>query len=335
MKFGFVPRRLMGVPVDVDPSRPFGEWMTDLERLIKVAKRAGFEYMAMSGMQSVLHFARYAGIATDIRFANETVTLPMLDPVQVAASAAHLDHMLAGRLDFGVAIGYYPPDLEAAGITRRDRVPKFVESIEIIKAMWTQDEVSYHGRYFNFNGFRPSIKPYQKPHPPIIISSQAHGSASRAGSIGDGICIAPAAGHEDVAALARTFRQAYSETHNREATYVGARRDFLLGPNPKEASIQAGQKEEYLQFAPRHRYLEGLMQESTGVRLHLDPVTDDASDFALCGTYHDMAEQLAKLQDEAQLTHVTCSFYNCPDSFSACLEYVEGFGEAVIRQFRQ
>ena len=47
--------------------------------------------MATARMQSALFFARYAGIKTKMRFANETLTLPMLDPVQLAPAAAHVD----------------------------------------------------------------------------------------------------------------------------------------------------------------------------------------------------------------------------------------------------
>jgi alkanesulfonate monooxygenase SsuD/methylene tetrahydromethanopterin reductase-like flavin-dependent oxidoreductase (luciferase family) len=333
MKFGFVPRRLTGNSGDLDPSRPFNQWMKDLETVIETAEKAGFKFLANSGMQSLLHFARYAAIPTKLRFANETLTLPMLDPVQLAPAVAHVDQMLEGRLDFGVGVGYYPQDLEAAGITRKDRVPKFVESIEIMKALWTQDEVSYHGKYFDFSGLQPTVKPCQKPHPPIIVSSQAHRSAARAGRITDGLCIAPAVGHADVAALAETFRKAYVETNNREPTYVNARRDFFVGPNPREASIQAGRSEEYLQFGTDHRYISGRMQESTMVKLYLEPVRDDATDFAFCGNYQEMAEQLATAREQAGLTHVTCSFFNLPDSLSARLEYLQGFGEEVIRRF--
>ena len=333
MKFGFVPRRLLGNPEDLDRQRPFDQWIQDLETLIKTAEGAGFEFMANSGMQSILHFARYAAIPTKIRFVNETLTLPMLDPVQLASAAAHVDQMLGGRLDFGIGIGYFPPDLQAAGITRRDRVPRFVESVEIIKAVWTQDEVSYHGEYFNFDGLRTTIKPYQQPYPPIIISSQAYGSAARAGRISDGICIAPAVGHTDVVALAKTFIDAYAENNNKLPSYVNARRDFLVGPNPRDASIQAGRKEEYLKFDSVHRYIVGRMQEESMVKLHLEPVKDDATDFAFCGTYQEMAEQFALVQEQAGLTHVTCSFYNLPDSMSARLEYLQGFGEEVIRKF--
>ncbi len=42
----------------------------------------------------------------------------------------------------------------------------------------------------------------------------------------------------------------------------------------------------------------------------------------------------ARVQEEAGLTHVTCSFYNLPDSLSACLEYLQGFVEEVIQKFR-
>ena len=126
----------MGNAVDLDPSRSFDEWIKDLEIVIKVAEKAGFEFMANSGMQSILHFARYSGISTNIRFANETLTLPMLDPIQLASAAAHVDQMLGGRLDLGISIGYRGSDLEAAGITRKDRVPKLVKRTEKQKMVW-------------------------------------------------------------------------------------------------------------------------------------------------------------------------------------------------------
>lgn len=141
-------------------------------------------------------------------------------------------------------------------------------------------------------------------------------------------------GHSDVAALAKTFREAYMETNNKEPIYVNARRDIFVGPNPREASVEAGRKEEYLQSGASHRYILGRMQEETMARLHLQPVQDDATDLAFCGTYQEMAEQLARVRDQAGLTRVTCSFYNLPDDPSARLEYLEGFGEEVIRNFR-
>ncbi|HJN86683.1 MAG: hypothetical protein QF714_07870 [Dehalococcoidia bacterium] len=142
-------------------------------------------------------------------------------------------------------------------------------------------------------------------------------------------------GHTEVAALAKTFREAYAAVHHEQPTYVNARRDFILGPDPREASVQAGRNEPYFQFGPGHRYIIGGLQESTTVDLHLAKVEDDATGFAFCGAYQDMAEQFAKVQDEAGLTHATCSFYNLPGSFPARLEFLQGFGEEVIQKLRQ
>ena len=134
--------------------------------------------------------------------------------------------------------------------------------------------------------------------------------------------------------MANTFREAYYETHGIQPEYVGARRDFFIGPTPKEATRQAGQKEQYLKFEPTHNYLQGRMQEATGVKLHLNPVIDEVPGNAFAGNYQEMAEQFARVAEESGITHVTCSFFNCHDSLSARLEFVEGFGEEVIAKFR-
>ncbi len=101
-------------------------------------------------------------------------------------------------------------------------------------------------------------------------------------------------GHTEVAALAKTFREAYAAVHHEQPTYVNARRDFILGPDPREASVQAGRNEPYFQFGPGHRYIIGGLQESTTVDLHLAKVEDDATGFAFCGAYQDMPSSLPK-----------------------------------------
>jgi len=61
--------------------------------------------------------------------------LPLLNPVDAAENIATLDHITHGRLDVGVAIGYREKELEAAGLTRKDRVPKLEESLDVMKRL--------------------------------------------------------------------------------------------------------------------------------------------------------------------------------------------------------
>ena len=98
--------------------------------------------------------------------------------------------------------------------------------------------------------------------------------------------------------------------------------------------MQAGRKETYLQFGPEHNYLRGQMQERTMVKLHLEAVTDVATDHAFCGRYTDMAEQMERMLEGSKLTHMTCSFYNLPETMEERLDFLRGFGEEVIAKFR-
>ncbi|MBI2856974.1 MAG: LLM class flavin-dependent oxidoreductase [Chloroflexi bacterium] len=334
--FGFVPRRLMCVPSDWSLSRPWDQWMKDQERLMKTAEKAGFRFMGMGGSRmSLLLYASYSQIPSKLRFVNETLTLPMLDPVQVSIESAHVDHMLKGRLDLGVSIGYRPWELQVVGATKRDRVGRFVESLQIIKALWAQETVSFHGKYWNFDDLPLGVKPYQQPHPPIVVSLNSLPAAERAGRMGDGICIGPAVDHQDAMVAADGFRRTYKETNGKEPVYVGARRDFFIGPDPDEAARQAGQKEEYLQFRPDHAYIRGQMSEPTSFKLHVEPVTHKLPGNAFGGKYEHMLGPLARWLEETRITHVTCSFYNCPDTFEECLEYIQGFGEEVIAKINK
>ena len=105
MKFGFVPRRLTGEAMDIprrvaagggagEFPRPFGDWLRDLQSLMATAEKVGFEFMAFSQTQSLLMMARCASIPSKLRFVNETLTLPMLDPIQLAPAAAYMARLV-------------------------------------------------------------------------------------------------------------------------------------------------------------------------------------------------------------------------------------------------
>src|SRR5919108_5762565 len=76
-------------------------------------------------------------------------------------------------LTLGVAIGYREAELEAVGLTRKDRVPKLVESLTLMKQLWSGEEVTFSGRYTCVTQLRMGLTPVQKPHPPIVMGCQS------------------------------------------------------------------------------------------------------------------------------------------------------------------
>jgi probable F420-dependent oxidoreductase len=95
------------------------------------------------------------------------------NPSLVAKMAATLDIISAGRLDFGFGAGWHKEEHVAYGFGWSDepakRIHGMIEAIEIVKALWTQEHVTYHGTSFSTNGAVCNPKPIQKPHPPIWI----------------------------------------------------------------------------------------------------------------------------------------------------------------------
>src|SRR5947209_11201153 len=100
------------------------------------------------------------------------ILLPLLNPVDVAENVATLDHITHGRLVLGIAIGYRERELEAVGLTRKDRTAKLEESLLLMKRLWAGEEVTFSGTYTKLTKGRMGFAPYQKPHPPIEMGAQ-------------------------------------------------------------------------------------------------------------------------------------------------------------------
>jgi probable F420-dependent oxidoreductase len=120
-----------------------------------------------------------------IRIGTGILLLPLYHPVHVAEDAATLDIISNGRLVLGVGMGYQAGDFAAFGIPPRQRVSRLEEGIDIIRACWTQDSVSYEGKQFRLDQVAVYPKPLQQPHPPIWVGAMADESIRRAAQYGD------------------------------------------------------------------------------------------------------------------------------------------------------
>ena len=198
MDFGVVFSPLPGPSVGA--TRPFSDWMRAAETVCTTLTRAGFSSIVFThsyqygGMQPLVTMARLAPAADPLRMATQVLLLPLLNAADVAYNVVTLDHICTGRLDLGIGLAYHLKEVPLGGITRQERVPKFVEALEVMKQFWTGEEVHHEGQYFTVHGTRMGLRPYQQPHPPLWIAAHSHGAAARAGQLGDGVIIGPQIG---------------------------------------------------------------------------------------------------------------------------------------------
>src|SRR5437660_6256116 len=133
---------------------------------------------------SCIAFLAWIAAATKrIKLGTGTINMPNTHPATVAASMAMLDHMLDGRLIFGISPGGLLSDAEAFGNLDADRNAMFLEAINQVLAIWAgEPPYNLRGKYWTVaverqfmseigQGFIP--KPLQRPHPPIVVTAVA------------------------------------------------------------------------------------------------------------------------------------------------------------------
>ena len=99
-------------------------------------------------------------------------SFPVRHPVLVAIQWASLDQLSKGRSILGVCIGGgHEGELRAFGVRKDERVGRLIEGIELLRALWSDDEVNHRGKYYTLEGYRIVPKPVQKPCPIWIAVS--------------------------------------------------------------------------------------------------------------------------------------------------------------------
>lgn len=127
-----------------------------------------------------------AAITTRVKIGTSVIILPYRNPIVVAKMLATIDHLSAGRLIFGAAVGWMEPEFAALGAPFTERGAFSDECLRLIKALWTQEQVSFEGKYFTFREMQASPKPVQQPHPPIWVGGNSARARRRVAQFGDG-----------------------------------------------------------------------------------------------------------------------------------------------------
>ena len=109
-----------------------------------------------------------------LRFANMVNILPFRNPLLVAEEAAMLDNLTGGRFDMGLGRGLRPPEFEAFGVDQAQSREMFVESFDLIRRIWADEEFVHRGKYWTVVKNGPLSPPLvQRPHPPFLVSAQS------------------------------------------------------------------------------------------------------------------------------------------------------------------
>jgi alkanesulfonate monooxygenase SsuD/methylene tetrahydromethanopterin reductase-like flavin-dependent oxidoreductase (luciferase family) len=200
---------------------PVGRFRESIEQA-RLARDIGFDAVAAGhhylsppyqSLQSLPFLARLAAETGGMELCLSVLLLALLNPVQTAEEVASLDIMSEGRVVFGIGLGYRAVEYEAFGVSPRDRVPRMLEALALIKRLWTEEVVTFEGRFFRVSNATCTIRPVQKPYPPIWIAANADPAVVRTARLGHPWFVNPHAALPTIARQWQRYKQALAEAN--------------------------------------------------------------------------------------------------------------------------
>jgi probable F420-dependent oxidoreductase len=119
-----------------------------------------------------------AAMTKKVRLGPCVAAVAFRSPAMLAKIASTLDHMSNGRLILGLGAGWQRSEYDAHNFpypSNAERLAQLHEAIKVTKAMWTEAEPTFHGRYFSIDKAYNNPRPTQKPHPPILLGGSGSG----------------------------------------------------------------------------------------------------------------------------------------------------------------
>ncbi|WP_428343154.1 LLM class F420-dependent oxidoreductase [Mycobacterium sp.] len=127
-----------------------------------------------------------AGQTRNIRFGTQVYNIGLRHPFVSARAAATLDVVSGGRFEFGVGASWLREEWDAVGLEFRSRGARVDEALQVCRALWTEQVVSHHGRFFDFDDVMFEPKPVQAGGPPLHIGGDGQSALRRVARYGDG-----------------------------------------------------------------------------------------------------------------------------------------------------
>ncbi len=325
LKIGFIP---------IEGGHYFPEALEEVVR----AEELGFDSAWLEEHHSVRdHYwpsplPALAGFATRtsrIALGTDILVAPFYHPVRLAEDVALLDVMSNGRMTLGMAIGYKPDEFTLYGTELAKRGARFEEQLVIIRALWTEERVSFTGVYYSVEG-RLEPKPVQKPHPPVWIGGWGDLALQRAATLADNWIPGPTADLPRLLAGKQQFLANLRTAGRPDVVEWPLTRDLIIADTDREARWLA---ETHTMAAYRHEYAGGWRHPfiDAAAATDLDRLMEDR--FVIGGP-EQCVRQIRRFVEQYGMTHLICRTFFPGMAHTHIMRELELLAREVMPAFR-
>jgi alkanesulfonate monooxygenase SsuD/methylene tetrahydromethanopterin reductase-like flavin-dependent oxidoreductase (luciferase family) len=159
----------------------------DVLDVVRLGRELGYDYIyaghhylsyPYQTLQPLMSLARLSAETGDMDLLS-TMLMPHQNPVQLAEDVATLDVLSNGHIIIAAALGYREEEYEAFGVKHEDRIARMLENMELMKLLWSGDEITFHGEFNSVTGVHIGVKPIQQPHPRMWMTANGDGMIRR------------------------------------------------------------------------------------------------------------------------------------------------------------
>ena len=187
-------------------------------------------------LESIVAMSFVAASTEKLKIGTSVIALPLRNPTVLSKEIATIDYLSGGRCLPAVGLGAEDElEYEACGARKKTRVSRTEEAIEIMRLLWSEDNVTYHGKHFVLNGVTVSPKPVQKDLPPIWLGGRSAAAMNRTARIGDGWLVSSATVDEISNSVPKIKAMALEYDNHIEDDHYGALFNYCIADTKSEA----------------------------------------------------------------------------------------------------
>jgi alkanesulfonate monooxygenase SsuD/methylene tetrahydromethanopterin reductase-like flavin-dependent oxidoreductase (luciferase family) len=336
MKFGILLRS------QFLPHEDAAQCFADVCAMARHADALGFDNLVKGshyGGADLLDFqqmpllARLAVEAPNCRLTTGIVLLSLHKPLDIAEQIATLDVISSGRVNFGCGLGYRDVEFEAFGTNQAERVARLEENLDVIKRLWTQASVTHTGSHFTLRDVSPSIRPVQRPRPPIWMGANADGAIRRAARLADCWYLPPHNRGDTLTRQMDVYKAELEKLDKPLPSELPIRREVFVAPTRAEAMRHwSGAIERKYQSYNQWGQGKPMPEGDNDLGQALDELMQDRF---LVGEPDAVTESIVNLCAPLGITQLVISVHNPGMDVQAALDSMQLFAEQVMPAVNQ
>ena len=298
---------------DLTDPQPFRQTF----ELVRIAEEEGYDtvtqghhHFMMGNLSDPLtYLAALTGITATIRFSTTVFLLPFHNPLRVAEQVAMIDQLSGGRAGIGVGTGWNRLEYQAYGVPFEERGPRMEEALRVMRLLWTEEKVTFEGRFNNFPELTLYPRPIQKPNPPIWVAGGAKVAIDRAARLGDAWLCGPVESFNRIMAM-KSFYDEKCLALARTPDWVLRRYVWIA---PEAVTIERDILPAYIEGLLGHWRESTTDPENIEIIRRIDaggpiPTKQIADDRLLWGDPESIVRQIEDLRRKTGLDHLIVAF---------------------------